>query len=544
MRSSMKKAIAAVLSFTLLFGCFGLVGFAAAGGAYPTVYVVGGRGPLYKTDGTQIAPVEAPEGYLGDAVTDCIGDLGKALLTGSEEDIAAYKEKLVSWVAPLYEDVIMDSNGETPEPIIVGYGKTGYFVIPDRVPNALSGGRYPVRAYDFYYDWRADPIQTAAQLSRYIDVVLASTGRDKVNLVGRCEGACPVLAYLAEYGHAKVNRIMFHNTASNGYLLPTQVFSGKAKFSAAEIKAWLDNNPHFSLESVDLSTELMDLLVGFLSMSAALPDLDLTGAALDAAYTRVLRGVIPDVLLSSYGTMPGVWAMVAADAFDDAVEYVFAGKEAQYAGLIEKIRYYHENVQLKSEELLRSCEDDGVDIGVMAKYGYPAIPLTEESKELSDGEALVKYLSFGATVATYKGTLSDRYIATREAEYVSPDKKVDASTCMFPETTWFFAAVDHQATPYEMDALTQVFFDSAEPMTVHSNPAYPRFMVYNAQTDRMEPLTEENASMSMVGADTEVKAVSSFDRFMSGILGLFLKLVLRVRAFIDGIRSHANGTAA
>ena len=545
----MKKLVSVLLAITMLLGSMAALGAAAYAAdyvAYPTVYINGGRGSLYKTDGTKFSPVEPPEGYLADAVKDCIGDLAKAVVTGSDADLQAYKEKLVSWVAPLYDDIRLDNNGESTEPVIVGYGKTGYFTIPETLPNRISGGEYPLLAYIYYYDWRLDPVETAAELNMYIDKILAATGRDKVNLVGRCEGGCPLMAYLAEYGNEKVNKIMFFNTASNGYLLPTQICSGKVEFSSENIKAWLNNNVHFSADELGLEAELSDLLWGLLNMFSAMPELDLTGAALDAVYTRVLREVLPDVFLASYGTMPAVWAMVAAEDFDDAVAYIFAGKEEEYAGLIEKITYYHENVQLRSEELLQECTEDGIGVGVIAKYGYPAIPLSADADQLSDGEALLKYLSFGATASTYKGTLSDAYIASHDARYIAPDKKVDASTCLYPDTTWFIGGIDHQSTPPMMNDLCQAFFTARTPMDVNTNPNYPQFMVCtDGEYGPVVPMTEENASLSVVGLEEEedTGVVSGFDQFVSGLLGLFLRLVLRVRAFIDGIVAHANGTA-
>ena len=540
----MKKLLSVFLAALMLFALCAPAVYAADYVAYPTVYINGGRTALYKPDGTKIAPVETPEGYLGNAVQDCITDLAKAAVTGKDEDIEAYKQKLVSWIAPLYEDLRLTDDGEAPAPIIVGYAKSGYFIIGDSVPNELRNGEYPIRAYNYFYDWRLDPLETADELARYIGLVMAATGRDKVNLVGRCEGGCPLLAYLAKYGHGNVHKIMFYNTASNGYLLPTQLCSGKVEIRMAQVRAWLNNNVHFSPDDLDMSAELTDLLLGIIDLSASSATPDLTGAALDAVYTRVLREVIPDVLLVSYGTMPAVWAMVAADEFDDAVQYVFAGREEQYAKLIEKIVYYHENVQLKSEELLRACVDDGIEIGALAKYGYPAIPLSADADQLSDGEALVKHLSFGATVSTHTGTLSDAYIASRDAKYISPDKKIDASTCLFPDTTWFFGRLDHQSTPEGLDELCQRFFTCRGSMDVDTYPAFPQYLLCDGEDGPIVPMTEENAYLSCVGTEAEEPgAASSFDRFMSGLLSLFLKLVLRVRGIIDGIVAHANGTA-
>ena len=52
--------------------------------------------------------------------------------------------------------------------------------------------------------------------------------------------------------------------------------------------------------------------------------------------TRVAKYVIPDVMRACYGTFPAYWAMVSADRFEEARDYIFAGVEDEYAGLIQK----------------------------------------------------------------------------------------------------------------------------------------------------------------------------------------------------------------
>ena len=82
-------------------------------------------------------------------------------------------------------------------------------------------------------------------------------------------------------------------------------------------------------------------------------------------YESILKGLIPDILMVSYGTMPGMWAMVTERDFDDAMEYVFNGREAQYPELIERLNRYHENVRTKIPEILKECKNDGNEVGVV-----------------------------------------------------------------------------------------------------------------------------------------------------------------------------------
>ena len=548
----MKKTVSVFLSLLLVFlGCVPALAAGASGGAVPTVYIVGGNGGLKNAEGEMVLPIETPEGYLGEAVKDCAADLAKALVLRTPEAKEAYKEKLISWMSPIYEKVVLDRSGDPIGEYVVTNGwSADPFVIPEVMPDYKTGDGYDLRSYEFYYDWRLDPFVNADRLEAYINAILRGTGVEKVNLLGRCEGGTILMAYLSAYGHEKVNKVFFNTTASNGYILATAAFSGEMEFSSADINRFLKNNPNFSLDDLDLSSlsmgdDLLALLKAMLDASSASPGIDLTGRLLDRFYTDLIREILPDVLLVSYGTFPAVWAMVDNDHFDAALSYVFAGREAEYAGLIERIVYYHENVSLKTEELLRACEADGVEVGTVTKYGYPAMPLYKESDLLSDGHALVRDVSFGATASTHTGTLDEKYINRRVSEgkgkYISADKKIDASTGMFPDTSWYIGNLEHQYFPYLIDDLTQAFFVS-DGMTVDTDPAYPQFMVFNEEY-RLDPLTEENADRSVVGVGNEPTFSNSLERFADAFGSILIKLITFVRSIITGIVDHAKGNA-
>ncbi|MBQ9507758.1 MAG: hypothetical protein IJR51_11435 [Clostridia bacterium] len=548
----MKKTVSVFLSLLLVFlGCVPALAAGASGGAVPTVYIVGGNGGLKNAEGEMVLPIETPEGYLGEAVKDCAADLAKALVLRTPEAKEAYKEKLISWMAPIYEKVVLDRSGDPIGEYVVTNGwSADPFVIPEVMPDYKTGDGYDLRSYEFYYDWRLDPFVNADRLEAYINAILRGTGAEKVNLLGRCEGGTILMAYLSAYGHEKVNKVFFNTTASNGYILATAAFSGEMEFSSADINRFLKNNPNFSLDDLDLSSlsmgdDLLALLKAMLDASSASPGIDLTGRLLDRFYTDLIREILPDVLLVSYGTFPAVWAMVDNDHFDAALSYVFAGREAEYAGLIERIVYYHENVSLKTEELLRACEADGVEVGTVTKYGYPAMPLYKESDLLSDGHALVRDVSFGATASTHTGALDEKYINRRVSEgkgkYISADKKIDASTGMFPDTSWYIGNLEHQYFPYLIDDLTQAFFVS-DGMTVDTDPAYPQFMVFNEEY-RLDPLTEENADRSVVGVGNEPTFSNSLERFADAFGSILIKLITFVRSIITGIVDHAKGNA-
>ena len=79
-------------------------------------------------------------------------------------------------------------------------------------------------------------------------------------------------------------------------------------------------------------------------------------------------------------------------------------------------------------------------------------------------------------------TLSDAEIAGVSPEYISPDRVVNASTCLYKDTTWIVKNAKHVGckdnsdhTEFAIWLLTR----ETQP-TVKTNSAYPRFMNVDA----------------------------------------------------------------
>ena len=537
MKKPVKRILAVMLALMLTLGAgVGMLSASAAGTNIPTVYVLGYGVGVYNAAGEQVMPVQTPDGYISEALDACLPLFIKALVSGDEADIQAYQDLLVEWIAPIYEQARMDNNGD-PNP-------TDWVDFSVEIwgrENKLWNGVYGIRAYEFSYDSRLDPIYNASLLNRYIELIKETTGKSKVNLVGRCEGASVVMAYLAEYGHGSVNSLFFLSPANEGVQLSSKAFSGKFRVDAYAASLWL-KSPEGS-DWVLPEGELIDFLGELMDLAAATQYITLTEDVVNRMYERILAEVLPDILRVSYGTMPGMWSMVANRDYDDAIKFVFEGHEAEYAGLIAKLNYYHENVALKSHEILQACKADGIDVGVITKYGYPSIPLFEESDLLSDGFTTVTDGSFGATTGNVNTTLSDSYISERESQgkgkYISPDRRIDASTCLFPDSTWFIGGIEHPNFPDWIDNFA-VFFFNTPGMTIDTDPAYPQFMMYDKENDTVVPMNAENKDDS-VAVDTDTHLVSSFEAFMNRLASFFSKIGVWLAGFIQGLINHARG---
>jgi hypothetical protein len=184
--------------------------------------------------------------------------------------------------------------------------------------------------------------------------------------------------------------------------------------------------------------------------------------------------------------------MVGEDYYEEAKKLVFYDADMEkYADFIELIDDYHYNVQVPAEEVVkRQYEEQGIQYFNITKYGVQSIPVTSNSDELSDSFVDIPGASLGATVGTISKDLSDEYIVSAvqngRSQYISPDKKVDAATCIYPERTWFIKNLEHEYFPDSVNCLMVEMINNPE-FDIHSNAKYPQYLVYEKDTLEIVP---------------------------------------------------------
>ena len=121
-------------------------------------------------------------------------------------------------------------------------------------------------------------------------------------------------------------------------------------------------------------------------------------------------------------------------------------------------------------------------------------------------------------------TLSDEYIAQREAagfgKYISPDKQIDASTCLFPDYTWFIKGCSHGFySTQERDLILSVI--DADRQLEIGDFEWTQFIVFDYENQTFEPMTEDNCHNENWEADKDIeKPQSKSQRLRSLILSL------------------------
>lgn len=489
----MKKLISAFVACLLLLSLL-VPAFAAekSGRDVPNIHIRGMAGDIVNARGEVIDYRDFPEGGLAGMVKDCMPSFLNALKEDTDEAWDAYRAKLFPAVKGCFGPMWLDKNGEASDG---SYQARSWRSTP--VTDNRSADGYIFDSYPMFCDWRLDPFANADELDEYIQQIKQVTGSDKVNISARCEGAEVLAAYLAKYGYEDLHCIQFYSATLYGAELADALFSGNIHIDADALLRYKDAK--LTIED-ELTNELVNALVEFAGDTVLL---DLTALSLDVLFIKLYKEVIAPLVRETYGTFPGFWAMVSEKNYPAARKGIFKGCEEEYAGLIEKIEHYDKDVRQHLDELILGAKEAGVKVAVFAYYGeYQVPPITDHSNELSDNTLILKNTSLGATTAKYGKTLSAAYIK-RAAEkgtdkYISPDKMVDASTCLFPDTTWFIWDCPHELFPnYIFDRMAEFYYADGD-MTVFSKPDFPQYLI--AHTDpndsdlgTLEPMAKENA---------------------------------------------------
>ena len=520
----MKKLLSVILTVVMLFAVAAPAFTASAAENCITIYVGGYGRTLYRNNrinpNEEIYDIDADIGAIvSEVLKPCLEKLALGFIT---QDYDAYCDELYNAMAPLYDEVRLDKNGEATDGS--GWGGnmlTDYYYVD--YSKGLSGGRI-----DFEYDWRLSPVHNAEILEQFIDRVCREKGVKKVNLLGRCLGGNLVSAYLENGNNLdKINKVLMYIPSTAGISTIGAVFTGNIVIDSKAV----NNLADYLVGNKQMIEDpfLQEFILAVLDMLTYASVLGIGTDTIEYIVENVKDNIIPRLVRDTYGSFTSFWAMCPVDQVDEAVEFCYGTDELkeEYAGTIEKI-YAFKEIQLNSENRLREVYESGIDIMILSKYDTPNLPFSEDGKAQSDFMAETYRSSFGATTADFGKVLSTSYINNMSEDakkFLSPDLKIDASTCVLPEKTWFIKHCEHADFPDSVDALMNTFMIN-DNFTVFSSEVYPQYLdySYDAETDTetLVPVTgtDEDAEKK----DPNKERFSIFMRFFTAILSFLTKL--------------------
>lgn len=484
----MKRCLSVLLALCLTFSCavtaFASPAAACDCGKLPVIVVSGvGAQPFIQDAGTENEHICFPPAVdVKRIVHSAVCGTLRAVVTRS---FTAFADTVAEIAMDIFGVIACDENGNslynvTPvlydeamsayDPALYEQAEEAEFAILGAVVQTVGADH----TYYYNYDWRLDPMANADDLDKYIDNVLAETGHSKVRLIAASMGGVQTTAYLGKYSHDKVDTILFMSSAFYGLLFVTNVFTGELVLDQNAFFSWLSTietgNP--KLDSV--LYKLFDFCAHTVLLKPVFSLLNkLAGPLNEIAVSKVMKQVL--------GTMPGMWSFVRDERYEEAKKVLCADAPESFIAMIDA---YHYDIQCKKEEILRAAKADGVKICVLSHYNNGNVPIT--SSALAHGDSLIETActSGGATVADFGSTLPTGYTqpGCTAHNHISPDRIIDASTCLFPENTWFIKNMAHVGCRKDSayGAFVQWLLSCERQPTVFDDARYPQFM----QTDR------------------------------------------------------------
>lgn len=494
----MKKVLCILLSVLLLLPALSLCASAAAGpaefseekveNALPLVIVRG----MDFTDGLKYDFGTENERTVNVMNNLSVGGVMKGLARGFTALVTrgrrAAVTELVAFAATLFEGYACDENGDSLDPRVTGMD---YPLSVDHYPelwegsNGHEGGlvhsaadRYGAdKVYYLMYDWRLDALENAAKLNEMVERACEEHASAQVNLVCCSMGGLVTLAYLGEYGSARIHSLVSNSSVMYGTDVTSELLTGKIDFNEDAAYRFLIHK-FSALKNVFTAaykTGLMGKICRFLNRFA------------ETYHDEIYSGV----LIPVFGSMPALWEIVRPEVYDEAKAYIF-GSSDSYAGLRAKTDRVQYGFCANLQSILDTAMQNGMLFGVLANYDTPLVPAYASAPLQGDGTLETRRMSFGALVSTVGGKLSEEELAVGEPKYVSADGCINASTCLYRDMTWFCKDCVHVACGYHSDYTYLVFsvLEADTQPTVETWEKYPQFM----QADGKENLTPVTAA--------------------------------------------------
>lgn len=332
----------------------------------------------------------------------------------------------------------------------------------------------------FTYDWRKSPEKIAAELDAFIEMAKEQTGKDKVRVAALSMGGMVITSYMYYYGNGALESVAYLSAAHNGTYVCGDALNGRIVFEPDTLEKAL-------LNLIDDGTlDFITWLVLKIARLSGVTDIlcDFVNDFVTNSASQVYTGGLRDIL----GTALGMWALCPDDDFASGRDYIFKGEEEKYASVLEQLDGVEAFVK-STHSTIEKAYADGVKVIFTSNYNQPLIPIYPRAVLNSDSTLESDLTSNFATIANFGETLSDEYIATRAPEFISADKVIDASTCLYPDYTWFIKDADHVAFKYgtEFSAFAADLILSENQPTVGNMTDYQRFM-YTDEVYNLYPL--------------------------------------------------------
>lgn len=441
-------------------------------GEDPIIYVAAlGSATLYKdadTENEKVVFRPETEDFVK-LIGSLLLPIGRLLIDGNYD---AFGDSLVNSVLDVFGSLANAENGDSTPDITT----------KEELPTDPAHGlEY---SYYFGYDFRADPLVVADDLNAYVQHVKELTGHDKVRFRASSMGGVMAMAYFSKYGSDDVKSVIFQNCPIKGTAVAGALFCGEVEINPVALYRYASTAITTMVPGV--GGDILSVLVKTLNFFGVFEALtNFAGGLVDNLVDKVFE----DALIPVFRANCGIWAFVPDEYYEDAK--VFMLGDNPNAELVARIDAYHYGVQQKADEILNGLIADGVPVMIVSATNVQRTPLVTAWRNDSDGTVDTKYSSVGATVADHAETFESGYKQADTScghDHISPDNRIDASTCALPEQTWFVKDMMHCTTHDGHGALYRWFWENDDAiLDIYSNPDYPQYLQNDIENNLLVP---------------------------------------------------------
>ncbi len=357
--------------------------------------------------------------------------------------------------------------------------------------------------YYFSYNSFENHIGIADRLYNYIQMVKKQTGHDKVNIVPISQGGT-VASAMFEY-HPEImdqlHKVIFIVPALDGSTIIGDVFNNRITFLDTE---YLYNGFFENLGLLDAQTaKIIEIALRILP---------------DEVLTKVLKSAVTALVEEVMIRSTSMWALCPSGDYESAAELRLSSPEM---ASIKEQTYKYYQAQLHFEDNLNTLLDKGVQVFNVAEYDFPLINVGETwNSQNADYIIQVDSTSMGAYLANIGETLPEDYVqknthcSNPDHNHISPDRVVDASAGLLPDTTFYFDGQRHDLTQHNNIILEFAFELIAHDdiQDVYSDERFPQFNI-GRDVRIIEELIEqgENADTSKLSAEDAAAITDAVD---------------------------------
>ncbi len=447
MKKVFKKSLSVFLALCFLFS-LSSVSFAAHEKEKTPVILIPGFGQsqtlVYDDDGNYLGDISTfelsglkTETLVKNVIKDLLVPLGKSAITRSDKELSAAVKKFMHELFKPYD--LHDDGTPVYNKQVHRFDKP-YSELSEEdqaliYSNVSLDGlsEYDSVRYYYTYDTFGSVKDAASGLHDYLhNVVLAQTKAEKVNLVPISQGGAVLIQYLASYpqDYKYIKKIVNMIPAFDGSQIVGDIL--------------LDNVRIYDIERVHREI-LPAILDGDLAYELSLA---LRLALSSDTQEKVLRAALEEARDTLARKSSMMWALCPSGSYEEARDLLLS--DEKYAAVRAETEAFSE-ARKAFPQTLKKLQESGVYIHIIASYnmGYFMAPLFDCYQNDADNLLAPSSATIGATAAPFGETLGENYVSPHTYcsnaahNHISPDNKIDASTGLLPENTWYFKSVSH-----------------------------------------------------------------------------------------------------